>query len=141
MATSTSTVTITTITARATTTAKAGDLDGGVGQDQLLELDLERFEAPVARFAEAVDRQAQDTLLAVAQMLDPNARHALETEVARRLNACCEIAGRKKRGLCRRNPNLQKALQPGDESGPPRPRPCWRSRSMPRAPAARLDPL
>jgi hypothetical protein len=30
-------------------------------------------------------------------------------------------------------PDLQKALQPGDESGPPRPRPCWRSRSMPRA--------
>jgi hypothetical protein len=38
--------------------SKAGDLDGGVGQDQLLELDLERLEAPVARFAEAIDRQS-----------------------------------------------------------------------------------
>ena len=32
-----------------------------------------------------------------------------------------------------KKPDLQKVLQAGDESGPPRPRPCWRSRSMPRA--------
>jgi len=37
---------------------EAGNLDRSGGQDQFLELDLERVEAPLPRFAEAVDGEA-----------------------------------------------------------------------------------
>ncbi len=65
---------------------EARDLDRSVGQDQLLELDFERLQAPAAGFAQTVDGEAQHTLLVVAQMLDANARHAFEAKAPRRFD-------------------------------------------------------
>ena len=52
---------------------EAGDLDRRVGEDQLLELDLQLVQVPFALFAEAIDGEAQNALLGLAKMLDPHA--------------------------------------------------------------------
>jgi len=65
---------------------EAGGLDRRVGHDQLLELDLELLEVPLALLPEAVDGEAQYALLSVAQVLDPQARDAAETELPSRLD-------------------------------------------------------
>lgn len=60
---------------------KAGDLDRRVGEDQLLELDLQLVQVPLTLFAEAIDGEAENALLGLAKMLDPHARDAAEAEL------------------------------------------------------------
>ena len=52
---------------------EARGLDRRVGHDQLLELDLELVEVPLAVLPEAVDGEAQYALFSLAQVLDPHA--------------------------------------------------------------------
>ena len=66
---------------------KAGDLDRGVVKDQLLELNLELVEVPLALFSEAVDGEAQNALVGFAQMLHPDAGRTTEAEKPRSLDA------------------------------------------------------
>ena len=65
---------------------EAGDLDRRVGQDQLLELNLQFVEVPLALFAETVDGEAKEALLLLGQMVDPDARRTAEAEKLRRLD-------------------------------------------------------
>jgi hypothetical protein len=65
---------------------EAGDLDRRVGEDQLLELDLKLVQVPLALLAKAIDGEAENALLGLAKMLDPNARVAAEAELPSRLD-------------------------------------------------------
>src|SRR5579872_3635655 len=65
---------------------EAGDLDRRVGEDQLLELDLELVQVPLTLLPKAIDGETQNALLGLAKMLDPDARDAAEAELPSRLD-------------------------------------------------------
>jgi hypothetical protein len=66
--------------------SEAGDFDRSVGQDQLLELNLQLIKVPLALLPKAVDGEAQDALLLLAQIFDPDTRRTAKAEKPRRLD-------------------------------------------------------
>ena len=65
---------------------EAGDLDRSVGQDQLLELNLQLVKVPLALLPKPIDGEAQDALLLLAQIFDPDTRRTAKAEKPRRLD-------------------------------------------------------
>ena len=52
-----------------------------------MELNLQFVQIPLACFTKTVHREAQDALLHLVQILDPDTRRTTEAEKPRRLNA------------------------------------------------------
>jgi hypothetical protein len=65
---------------------EAGDLDRRIGEDQLLELDLQLVQVPLALLAKAIDGDAENALFDLAQVLDAHAWDAAKAELPSRMN-------------------------------------------------------
>ena len=65
---------------------EAGDLDRRIGEDQLLELDLELVQVPLALLAKAIDGEAENALFDLAQVLDAHAWDAAKAELPSRFD-------------------------------------------------------
>ena len=66
--------------------SETGDFDRGVGQDQLFELNLQFVEVPLALLPKPIGGEAQDALVLLAQIFDPDTRRTAKAEKPRRLN-------------------------------------------------------